>query len=457
MRYVTAILASLIVSLTCPIFAQSQWDGNPDSEPNGVRLRVIVETDAGGDPDDEQSLVRFLLYANEWDIEGIICNRPRARDGENRNSARTGLAIVQRLVTAYGECYPNLVQHDARYPKPDTLMSRTVAGYEDRDDGVDLILAAAEADDPRPIWFMNWGTDHGSGSSSLKRALDRVFTEKGPAAYAKFKSRFRLSSGEAFGDHTTKIEPPFELWVDTFRPEIRGKRWYHRFSALTATAGSFDLDRDVLNGHGPLGSLYPANTTHRQKEGDTMTFLYLVPTGMNYPEQPTWGSWAGRYGRNPDFDNESYYFANQVDRWQDSADRDNTLKRWAIHLQHDFKARLDWCVSDFSNANHPPVPRLKGDVQQFVKCGEMVVVDASDSTDPDEKGEDLKYEWLFYPEVGSYHGKMPELSDATSARTSFIAPEVSQQQTLHLILIVTDNGSPKLTRYCRKVLNISSK
>ena len=39
--------------------------------PAAERVRVIVETDAGGDPDDEQSLVRFLLYANEWDVEGI--------------------------------------------------------------------------------------------------------------------------------------------------------------------------------------------------------------------------------------------------------------------------------------------------------------------------------------------------------------------------------------------------
>src|SRR5437763_16554524 len=54
------------------------------------RLRLIVETDAGGDPDDEQPLVRFLLYLNEWDVEGIIANRQNARDGENRNSERTG-------------------------------------------------------------------------------------------------------------------------------------------------------------------------------------------------------------------------------------------------------------------------------------------------------------------------------------------------------------------------------
>ena len=34
--------------------------------------------------------MRFLLYCNEWDVEGIICNRPAARDRENRNPERTG-------------------------------------------------------------------------------------------------------------------------------------------------------------------------------------------------------------------------------------------------------------------------------------------------------------------------------------------------------------------------------
>src|SRR2546422_9778249 len=92
------------------------------------RLRLIIETDAGGDPDDEQSLVRFLLYANEWDVEGIIANRPTARDGENWNPERTGLGIVRAMVKAYGQCYSNLVQHDSRYPTPVQLLKRTVSG-----------------------------------------------------------------------------------------------------------------------------------------------------------------------------------------------------------------------------------------------------------------------------------------------------------------------------------------
>src|SRR5689334_10195514 len=166
----------------------------PLSSTAGDRIRLIVETDAGGDPDDEQSLVRFLLYANEWDVEGIIANRPTARDGENHNPERTGLGIVRAQVRAYSQCYSNLVHHAPGYPPPEQLLSRTVAGYDDTEDGVNLIIAAIDRDDPRPLWFCNWGTDHGSAASCLKRALDRVLRERGPNAYAKFKDRLRLSS-----------------------------------------------------------------------------------------------------------------------------------------------------------------------------------------------------------------------------------------------------------------------
>src|SRR5262245_8426669 len=113
--------------------------------PVSEKLRIIIETDAGGDPDDEQSLVRFLLYANEWDVEGIIANRQSARERENKNPERTGLGIVRRQLNSYSECFPKLVQHDRHYPTRDYLWQRTVAGYDDTDDGVKLILAAVDA------------------------------------------------------------------------------------------------------------------------------------------------------------------------------------------------------------------------------------------------------------------------------------------------------------------------
>jgi len=135
---------------------------------------MIIETDAGGDPDDEQSLVRFLLYTNEWDVEGIIANRPHTSKPENKNPEATGLGVVRRLVKAYGECYPNLVQHDARYPKPGVLLARMVAGYDDTDDAVKLIIAAVDRPDSRPIWYADWGSNQGAAVNNLKRASTGV-------------------------------------------------------------------------------------------------------------------------------------------------------------------------------------------------------------------------------------------------------------------------------------------
>jgi hypothetical protein len=263
----------------------------------------------------------------------------------------------------------------------------------------------------------------------------------------------RLSSDDQFGEHTTTLEPQFPLWVDTFRPEVDGKRWYHTFSGLTANAGGFDLKRDVLTGHGPLGALYPTNTTHRQKEGDSMTFLYLVPTGMNDPERPTWGSWAGRYGHNDNFKGRPYYWANLADDWHGTRHRDNSLRRWAEHIQNDFKARMDWCVNNFASANHPPVAVVARPPRRHARSGEKIVLDASASSDPD--GNELQFEWEIYQEPGSYRGPLPELRDAETPKVSFEAPIVDAEQTIHLLATVTDNGSPPLTRYARVVLTVT--
>lgn len=422
------------------------------------RLRVLIETDAGGDPDDEQSLVRFLLYANEWDVEGIICNRETARDGENLNTERTGLGIVTRQLKAYGDCYSSLVKHDSRFPEPEDLLKRTVAGYASRVDGVELIIEAVDNPDPRPLWYCDWGTEPIS-ANNLKRALDKILKERGTSGYRKFKNRLRIvghnDSGEKnfLGDHATLIDLPFQVWIDTFSPPVDGIRWYHRFSALTARAGGFELSRDLLNGHGPLAALYPTNTTHDQKEGDTATFLYLVPTGMNDPMQPMWGSWAGRYGLNKNFQSRPYYWADRPDAWQGSIHRDNSLARWSTHLQNDFRARLDWCVSDFEHANHPPAVRMHGELQHSITSGKTIDLDASKSTDPDEN--ELNYEWVYYPEAGSADVPEPAIDNATSPMARFIAPHVETRKTMHIVLIVTDNGSPPLTRYGRRIVTVN--
>jgi hypothetical protein len=244
--------------------------------------------------------------------------------------------------------------------------------------------------------------------------------------------------------------------VDTFRPALDNKRWYHRFSILTATAGGFNLQRDVRTGHGPLGALYPTNTGLPQKEGDTMAFLYLVPTGMNDPHQPAWGSWAGRYGPNEEWPGESYFWANQTDTLRGTTSRDHTLARWAADLQNDFRVRMDWCVNPREQANHRPVAVVNhrpgsAILRLNARAGSEIELSAAASSDPDR--DVLAYEWCVYGEAGTYRGQVA-LSSTNSMETRLTAPAVSKPETTHVILRLKDDGQPGLCSYRRVIITV---
>jgi Protein of unknown function (DUF1593) len=420
-----------------------------DSTPQ--RIRLLIETDAGGDPDDEQSLVRFLLYANEWDVEGILANRAQARDGENRNPERTGVGIVRRLIRAYGECHPNLLKYDPRYPSADALLAVTIEATDATDAGVRRILDAVDSKDPRPLWYSDWGSDRGSSTNNLRRALDRVLRERGPDGYARFKQRLRLSSSDAFGPHTFEIPPAFPLWVDTWRPEIERRRWYHQFSRIVGPAGGFVPERDLLTGHGPLGALYPTNTSPRWKEGDSLSFIHCIPTGLGDPADPTLGGWGGRLALRTNAVGRPYFWASAADAWNGVTHRDQTLARWATAIQNDFRARLDACVDRTPGANHAPVVHHVAGGHVTVRPGAEVELSVAGSIDPD--GHALSYRWELYREAGTGTGTV-DLKDPDAAIARARMPSSAQAESYHFIASVTDAGDPPLTRYSRVIVHV---
>jgi hypothetical protein len=82
-----------------------------------------------------------------------------------------------------------------------------------------------------------------------------------------------------------------------------------------------------------------------------------------------------------------------------------------------------------------------------------VELDARESNDPDYHH--LRFERIYYPEAGSYRGSAIDAQGARSAQGSFVAPEVNEPRTIHLVLMVTDSGSPPLTGYGHLVITVA--
>jgi hypothetical protein len=127
--------------------------------------RLLVTTDIGGDPDDQQSLVRLMVYANEFEIEGIIASAS-GTPGELKE-AIVRPDLVEEIVRGYQAVYPNLLKHDKNFPAPEKLLSVIKNGNPQRGwnnvgeghdtEGSNWIIQAVDKKDKRPIWHRLFG------------------------------------------------------------------------------------------------------------------------------------------------------------------------------------------------------------------------------------------------------------------------------------------------------------
>ena len=118
----------------------------------------------------------------------------------------------------------------------------------------------------------------------------------------------------------------------------------------------------------------------------------------------------------------------------------------------EFAARADWCVLPYSKANHAPKVELVSPHRLSAKLGSKIKLEVK-ASDPD--GNKVDYKWWQYFEVDSYDGKI-NLSNLTRKLIEFEIPKDSKPgDTIHIITEVTDDGSPKLTRYARTIITIN--
>ena len=153
--------------------------------------RVFVLTDIENEPDDAMSMVRFLTYCNEWDVEGLVATT------SVHQQKKTAAWRIREIVGAYGQVRNNLLIHEPGYPTTNYLFSVIKEGLPDygmhavgegKDSpGSDLLISAVDKDDSRPVWVTVWG-----GPNVLAQALWKIRATRSPEALEKFVSKLRV-------------------------------------------------------------------------------------------------------------------------------------------------------------------------------------------------------------------------------------------------------------------------
>lgn len=467
MRFITYLLI-----LMCFF---SSWIADAQQE----RKRVIVLTDIEADPDDSQSLIRFLLYSNQWDVEGLIATT------SIHQKNRVFPESIHKILGAYKLVQPNLLLHDKGFPSYESLHQLVkkglpVYGMEGVGKGKDSegsqwIVQQLLKKDNRPIWFSIWG-----GPNTLAQALYYIKETQSPTDAAKIFQKVRIYTISDQDDSGPWIRKTFP---DLFFVVSPGYSYsYATWMGMSAKAPGADhetvsnewLAKHIQQGHGPLGALYP--DVAYGMEGDTPAYLSLIDNGLNDAQHPNVGGWGGRYewyippfrdSNAGGFRRENWPKDEPETRaiWTNAEDslrgvdklayKSNTatIWRWRAAVQHDFAARIDWTRKTFKEVNHPPVVRTTHPDHFTVKSGEEFFLNADGTTDPD--GDSMSYLWFQYKEAGTFPAYISTRPYSPNLyRLPITAPKVDSPKTIHFILQVTDKGTPALTRYKRIVVTV---
>lgn len=307
------------------------------------------------DPDDVQSMVRFLLYANELEVEALV-----ASAGTFANISRK--QNILDLLDEYEKVQANLIKHDNRYPTADELRAKTWQGKDGtigtRDfaggsykpietligqyhntEASDAIIRAIDKPDPRPVWVCVWG-----GPREVAQAVWQVKNTRTADEFNKFIAKLRIYmivKQDYTADWLLNNFP--ELFIILSEKNYQGIFW-NAPGADTTIADEKWTNENIREGHGPLGAAYPASGWDPAVpgiwEGDSPSFLYLVGSlrGVNNPEKPNQDSWGGKFVQ-PD---------PTRNHWFDAPEGKKSVYRYRADYQAEFKQRADWMLPELT-------------------------------------------------------------------------------------------------------------
>lgn len=440
------------------------------------RPRTIITTD--GEIDDQCSLVRYMLYANMFELDGLISSSSKFHYTDKEDEVFKGKTSNQKWIDAYAKVYDNLKKHEEGFPTPEYLTSINLQGNIQYPGEMDLdtegsmqIKKCILDDRTDPLYIQVWG-----GTNTLAAALRSIEqeykdTDQWEDIYKKVCDKVRvwidLDQDDTYNNYIRVNWPDISVVMSYTQFFALAYPWqwlmpeeYHPYFSTPF------MKEHIANDSNPLSEIYYNNLISKEasgfkpdeehrfdflSEGDTPNFFYMLDNGLRSEENPSWGGWAGRFyhvngGLGPDA-------ARMGGLWIDVADDGDHFKplyRWADDFQNEFAARMQWCTEDYENANHDPVITLEEGVDLTAKRGDTVTLTA-DTSDPD--GDNVTVTFWQYGDADTYAGTVDLTVDGNKA--TFTVPEDAMiGSTIHIIAEAQDDAELPITRYQRAVITV---
>lgn len=308
--------------LLCLIFPSSILSFNPGTE---RKHRVIVSSDIGGsDPDDFQSMVHLLLYADVLEIEGLISSPPQ--DGRKED--------ILEVIDAYERDLPELSVRSFEYPPADYLRSVAVQGAlvpqknaqpeAEISEGAQFIIDEANKDDPRPLYILVWGS-----ITDVAQALHQA---------PDIKKKIRVYY---IGSWNTRQDPKARDYVYNEHPDLWFIESNTTFRGMYMGGykkkgyGNESFVASHVKDQGALGNLFYEKKKDI-KMGDTPSVLYMLKGDPSNPETESWG---GRF-RSTDHGANYWTDIQSPEFVVNGKEGAKTVSRWRKAYLNDWKKRI---------------------------------------------------------------------------------------------------------------------